>query len=140
MKRFKRMPLEYRTGINELDKQHSSIVRTLEELILTIGDKGSDDSTALISLIQDVYAYSKNHLAYEEELMKKVNYPGLNDHLAQHAIFRAKLKDIIHTEDSPEEVLRDAAEFLKDWFLKHICNVDFKFAEFYREQHDKGAA
>jgi len=132
----KKLPVEYQIGIENLDIQHYTIIATLEEIV-KFQKKGTDCHEAIGITIAHLFSYAKNHLDYEERLMKKVAYPELSDHLEQHELFRQKIDEIITLSEhytNKKVILNSAAVFIKDWFLNHICSVDLEFATYYNEK------
>ena len=75
--------------------------------------------------------YVREHFTVEEALMKSVGYPGLADHLAEHAVFRAKLREL-QTESVGHDISHDAVKFLSDWLCDHIARVDMAYVPYLK--------
>jgi hemerythrin-like metal-binding protein len=82
--------------------------------------------------------YCKLHFLDEEKVMEELDFPEIEDHKAQHALFVTHLEN--YFTGKYEELNRvkniDELMFLKSWFLEHIEVFDKKYAE-YKNQLDK---
>lgn len=124
---------EYETGISKIDLQHRkivSIINALNEEILV--NKNYD---VVNEILVDLKIYTITHLDYEERLFQKYKYEGedFETHLKKHKDFKdtiAKLMGGVAIVKS--ELAYKISEFLKDWLIGHILDVDMKFAEFLK--------
>ena len=124
-------------NIEEIDKQHKKLfeigARVYDVLSL---DDGYDHYDQIIEIINELKDYTVYHFNYEEELMKKYGYEGLEEQHFQHVFFIKKLerianKDIdVHQKDSTVEIM----EFLADWISSHILKSDIKYKDFFVEK------
>jgi hemerythrin len=73
--------------------------------------------------------YVREHFTVEESLMKSAGYPGLAAHLAEHAVFRAKLKEL-QLKSVGQDISQEAVEFLRDWLGDHITCVDMAYVPY----------
>lgn len=116
------------TGVAQLDEHHKSIFGWLAEL---------ESATAEERTLSGVYAltrlnhYMREHFAAEEALMRAADYPGLAEHMAEHATFRAKLSDL-HVKSISEDVSTDTVEFLKNWLTNHIAKTDMAYVPYLK--------
>lgn len=117
------------TGVEQLDEHHKKIFQWLAEL---------ESATSEERTLSGVYAltrlnhYMREHFAAEEGLMKAVDYPGLAEHLAEHATFRARLSEL-HVKSISEDVSADTVEFLKNWLTHHIAETDMAYVPYLKK-------
>lgn len=117
------------TGIELLDEHHKEIFQWLAEL-----ESAAAEERTLLS----VYAltrfkhYVREHFSVEEALMKSVNYPGLAEHVAEHAVFRSRLRDF-QLKAIYQDVSTETVDFLKDWLLNHIAKADLAYVPYLKK-------
>ena len=113
---------------NIMDIQHKKILRLINMLIEHHNHDGSLDIIA--EVLSEMTLYTIQHLADEEDLLKKVNYPHLSDHIKSHNKYRLKLiefsSDITHDKESVEVLL----SYLRDWWENHILIEDKHYSHF----------
>ena len=125
---------EYNLGIPIVDEQHRGIVTTINSLYYGMQNKKAD--SMLASIITMVYEYSHLHFKLEEEFFKSFNFPGAEDHGKLHAGLMDTLFEIRERSiwDRDPYQLND---FLKKWWIDHICDKDRVFKEFILATSDK---
>jgi hemerythrin len=116
------------TGVSLLDEHHRAIFQWLAEL-----ERAAVDERRLFGAyaVTRLSHYVREHFTVEEALMKSVGYPGLADHLAEHAVFRAKLREL-QTESVGHDISHDAVKFLSDWLCDHIARVDMAYVPYLK--------
>jgi hemerythrin-like metal-binding protein len=116
----------FNTGIAEIDQQHQEIFAVLNRLY-EASQTPVNRATAKQALLEMI-DYANNHFSREERLMKKINYPELNQQMTQHNFYKEQMiqLDLELVEDNPSGY-KHVVEFLKDWFLSHILQEDMKF-------------
>ena len=78
----------------------------------------------IIELVKSLYRYIETHFEHEERLMKEVNYPGLQEHIAQH---RQIVKDMTATLRERRDLntyLSKLRHMMLDWVIQHIAHDD----------------
>ncbi|MBF0312534.1 MAG: bacteriohemerythrin [Oligoflexia bacterium] len=132
------LPEQYRIGIPNLDEQHTRFLQIIEDVLLKIGDGKKPKELVAFELIQDLKKYSIIHFTYEEQQMKKIDWPNINAHKDLHHDFNKKILEYNSISNSKNEKnlskFKELTVFLKDWFLNHIQKEDRKFAEYYLEK------
>lgn len=120
---------ELSTGIAQLDEHHKEIFQWLAEL-----ESAAVEERTLFG----VYAltrfkqYVREHFSVEEALMKSAGYPGLVEHLEEHAAFRAKLREL-QRKAIGQDVSVEAVDFLKDWLTTHIAKTDMAYVPYLKK-------
>lgn len=122
-------------GVSEIDTQHKEIFVRFESLSKACQEQHGSD--VVIDLLDYLLEYVAEHFAAEEALMKKVNYPGLEEQLAQHAAFRKDIDALKSSSEQYSDMHRlslDVDRRLVQWFILHIRNLDSKMAAYVNTQ------
>ena len=80
-----------------------------------------------------IYEYTRIHIQVEEDFQKKFGYPGLKQHHELHNVLTQELLSVSKKsiwDQDPTKFL----EFLKDWWINHICNEDRQFADYFHKK------
>jgi hemerythrin len=116
----------FETGIEEIDCQHKLFLDYLNQCsdyAFSCRKEG-----AVPEVIAKMKAYAAMHFAFEEELMRSINYEKLNQHEAQHKYFENQVQEL---EDAVSNGVNDKAEnlavFMRDWLINHILEEDKKY-------------
>jgi len=117
------------TGIPLLDEQHKAIFRWLAELEAAAVDQRTLFGAYAVTRLKH---YARDHFAAEEALMKSAAYPQLNEHMAEHAAFRAKLAEL-QLKSIAEDLSTDTVKFLEDWLTNHIAKTDMAYVPFLKQ-------
>lgn len=121
---------EYDLGIPLLDKQHLGIIATINALYdaMSVGQGES----ALAAAIEMVSGYTVSHFGAEEAFHRDHAYPEADCHRKLHEEIASALPGVGRKSswgNDPREFLN----FLKKWFIDHICRQDRAFRDFLRE-------
>ena len=122
-------------GIDLIDGQHKMLIQRLSEVSEAIEmNQGEGTIAKTLDFLID---YAEFHFSTEEKQMAEKNYPGLDLQKQQHEEFRKSLKQFV--EDFKEEGATHAMayhikDFLFNWLVRHIKDVDHKFGEFLNKK------
>jgi HAD superfamily hydrolase (TIGR01549 family) len=121
----------YNIGYKEIDAQHKGLLAVLNELIDMVGERR--DPQLVTSIFQRLCQYVHTHFSTEERYMRACGYPRLEEHEALHRWFVEKLLELNHTYDPADpQLLDEALEFVKNWYLDHIIKIDTDYAPFLK--------
>ena len=121
-------------GIDEIDQQHQRLV----DLTNQLHDELSHDlprREAIGDVLEGLVDYTHNHFIVEEVMFQQHDYPDTPAHKAQHDSFTGKAMDLLMRFEDGEEVTFEALDFLKEWLVHHICEVDRSYLPFLRAQN-----
>lgn len=116
---------EYCTGIKEIDLQHHYFLELINRLGIELDL--SIDKLHQRSLLDELCKYAAFHFVSEENLMHKLNYPGLDDHRELHQKLISELAARC-VRDSPGDLVR----FLVSWFIHHTVEEDRHIGDYAR--------
>lgn len=128
----------YEVGIKKIDEEHKILINTINEF--NNSSKDNYTTSNVENLIKDLLSYALYHFETEEELMIRYNYDVEKEdeyklHIEKHRYFLTKIssikKDLLDNKLVEKELIYN---FLQDWFLNHINNIDKKLGKFLLEK------
>ena len=121
---------EYNLGIPIIDEQHRGIVTIINSLYF--GMQHDCIKKIFRPIIAMMENYTNIHFQTEETFLEKVNFPTAAEHHKLHRELSSKLTSIGVTsimKNDPYEFM----EFLKKWWIHHICNEDLIYRNYLQE-------
>ena len=123
---------EYDLDIPVIDEQHRSIVGTINTLHDAMSNRQGEE--ALSTAINMVDEYVRVHFAAEEEFHREHAYPKA----AEHQMLHRKIMETLPGVGRKSQWSRDPREFLnflKKWFVDHICRQDRAFRDYLAQNN-----
>lgn len=116
----------YNTGVEQFDIEHHKIVELINVMFIAIRDNADKEVTE--KACEKILSYTKYHFTNEEQAMKAVNYPGLEEQLVQHARLKEKAGNFqITIKNNFPEGRNEFYRFIREWLIDHILNCDKKY-------------
>ncbi len=112
----------YNIGNGEIDAQHQRMFSHINDFL------SAKNKAALTACALELFGYTHEHFTHEENLMKRLKYPGLADHLAQHQELISLLSEVAENIANPTVDNDDLEAFLSHWLLGHIATSDQQLA------------
>ncbi len=111
-------------GIPKIDLEHFRIISLMGELIdlCDIGDKEVIDKR-----LRDLKFFLLSHFSTEEEWMKSVAFPHIEEHKREHKRLIETLETIIQNF---EFYRRDRFAFLERVMIGHVEESDYKYVPY----------
>lgn len=121
------------TGIREIDDQHAQLMKCLADLNAFVG--GSYEFAAVFTTTRALIDYVRLHFAYEEKLLRSWNYPGIDEHIAEHRTLEADVQNLWAQVESGDETLGGGlVTTIQNWIVNHINGEDIQYAKFQPAQ------
>lgn len=119
-------------GIEELDQQHKTIINYFNDIFDVVEAKQAE---VMEKKFDALLEYLGVHFTYEEELMKKSEYPEYAKHKAEHDEMRKKMFNIksLYSGGVGEVVCSIKGLFCL-WLDDHKKNTDNKFGVYARSK------
>jgi len=118
----------YSVGVPLLDSQHKGLI----DLINRLTDAPSDGAVTGW-IIEELDAYTREHFAAEEALLKRAGYQDLKRHKSEHAAFEHWLSAVRQAYAtgvaSPDMLSENIAAFLREWLVNHILRSDMAYRD-----------
>ena len=119
---------EYSVRVPEIDAQHRRLldmINALHEAMLMGGKAG-----ALKAVMDELVAYTHYHFTFEEQLMARAGYSGLEEHKRKHRAMVSKVGEFAAEISSGQAVVSlKLLNFLKDWLAHHILETDKQYSD-----------
>ena len=116
---------KYASGCNLIDEQHKELFRRVDLLFVACrDDKGKQEVETTLQFIGE---YVQFHFSTEEQLMKKYNFPGYQDHKLEHdqlvKKFLAEAENVVAGKFNQSNILQFHV-FLVGWVCDHTLSTD----------------
>ena len=129
---------KFATGIELIDLQHMELVKLTNQLYQACLAGDGHVADVFKAAMRRMVNYVRFHFTAEMEFLKKINYPGYNDHKAQHDLL---VKDILTAvaefESGKKYTPNLFVRTLRDWVFGHIAYFDKNYAVFAAEKGTK---
>jgi hemerythrin len=122
-------------GIEIIDLQHKELIKRVNTLLeATRKGLGKREIQNLLVFLNE---YINTHFSEEEKYMLESNYPDYQSHKNEHKMFINDFSDI-ETEFNENGVssyfLIQIQKRMCNWIEDHLCQVDKKFANYFKSQ------
>jgi hemerythrin len=123
---------EYSVQVKEIDDQHKKLVSIIDELFVAINEEKGKEK--LGDILDALIEYGVYHFATEEKYFDEFHYELTEEHKKMHRGFETQItelkKKIVNNE---VEVSFELIDYLEDWLLDHLMNVDQKYVKCFKE-------
>jgi hemerythrin-like metal-binding protein len=110
-------------GVESIDAQHGVLFEALDELHDAMIRGMTKSLTG--PLLRNLLARTRDHFSAEEALMLRADYPGLEQHRAQHRELTVKIENYIARFERGDISLNPhLIHFLRDWLSNRIQKED----------------
>lgn len=129
------MSAQYITGVTLLDEQHAQLYSLTDQARSLLKDENMlYKFDELKEILNGLRTYTLSHFAAEEDFMRQASYKQLEGHLALHRSFIERLAQADEAVSrislgNQDSLLGELLDYLNDWLLQHIQNVDVKMVK-----------
>ncbi len=123
------------THVEKIDEQHRHLIEICNEAFaLTNLEDGVDHYDEILGILNELAEYTESHFRFEEDLMEKTNYPGLDHHKMEHYLFMKKIRkmDLTKIDNNQGQALQDIINMLVDWVSSHILDTDMQYVPCFK--------
>ena len=113
-----------------LDDEHKAFLDVVNQAFMA---SQVDDFQMIERVFEKCYDYARNHFSHEEDIMERIQFPDIENHMRSHQVFihnvsemRQQL-DVAPSIDEKRKLSRKLANFLNVWLLGHIMSRDKAF-------------
>lgn len=121
------------TGIDQLDKQHLSLVKLIDQLLLM--SQKTDYDKELLDVLSQLFQFTSEHFSTEEGYLKIASYPKIDEHIDEHRFFENELKGWVQLFLMEKLDAADLHKKLLSWFNTHISGSDMEYVSFLERKH-----
>ena len=126
------MKVEYLTGIEFIDEEHTKLFEITDRLYQIAHDEFIPDKyDYIVDVIKELTEYTKYHFNHEQEFMQSIGYKRLFTQIVSHNDFVEHLEniDLEDADLAQEKTINNLLNYLVDWLINHICYSDKLIAE-----------
>ncbi len=118
---------KYNLGVSILDEQHRGIVTMINSLHFGIRHRYIENTFAPI--VQMMSDYTRIHFEIEEAYLEMLDFSHAKRH---HDLHHELMEQLLHTGKKSlyNKDPQDFLEFLKGWWISHICKEDLLFRDY----------
>ena len=129
----------FSVGDEVIDAQHKKLLAQINKILdaVVFGVEANDVQAKMIPFLDQ---YIKEHFSYEEEYMKKIGYPHLDEHVKMHGDFIQmyyKFKSEFNDGTNKDKLISDIESYVGEWWINHIGKEDKKYHLYLDEQNKK---
>ena len=117
-------------GIESIDEQHRHIIN-LFNMLNEMHQHGQISRAN--ELLSELISYKLSHCAFEEDLLKKSDFPLYKMHKLSHELLTQKCLALLQRAKSGEYVINEALPFLETVLLRHMKGEDADYAIYLRQ-------
>jgi hemerythrin len=123
----------FSVGVALFDEQHRQLIDMLNKMIRD--PAAATRSETVADVLTDMTNYAQEHFKSEEDLMIEHGYPHLDEHRHQHHGFQEKAARLCFaTVKGQTSVPQELLEYLQQWLIRHILQVDMAFKPFFEQK------
>ena len=127
----------YSVNVEKIVEQHKKLFEIggrITDLVMV--KDGFDHYDEIMDILQELTEYTIYHFNFEERLMEKYGYEGLDSHRIEHIFFMKKIEKVREKDiDSKQsEISIDLVAFVSDWITSHILTTDMKYRNYFNEK------
>jgi hemerythrin-like metal-binding protein len=112
----------YQLGIPLIDEQHRRLFALFNTLLLAM--KSGKGKAVLVETLASLAAYTREHFADEERLLKQSAYPELAEHQRAHGVLLRKVDELVEGSRKGEFMTIEVLNFVARWLAHHIGEID----------------
>lgn len=114
-----------------LDEQHKRLFSMCKRA--SVCASGQLDAEDFHALLNDLAEYSLKHMEYEEAILRKCNFPGLDGHHHEHDGFIAQITDCTMDLMQGTSNNQEVAKIAWSWWRNHVLVSDMKYKNWVQE-------
>ncbi len=117
---------------HDLDKQHKEWILIFNTMHSELSQGNTEELNNLATnALQKMQKYADYHFKFEEDKMRKNNFPDLIAHHRMHKDFNSLIYEYIRDIRQGTIVLNTRVlKMIKNWLVDHILIEDKKYAQF----------
>jgi len=114
----------FNIGDDEINEQHKYLFRLVNDVLR------STSKVELTGCVIHLFKYTREHFAYEEELMRKVKFNEYDAHVQMHERLVSRLGALGWHISNDTLDKKELETFIMDWALNHIPKADARLSKF----------
>ena len=110
-----------------LDDEHKAFLNVVNQAYMA---SQVDDFPMMEKVFEKCYDYARNHFSHEEDIMERIQFPDIENHMRSHQVFIHNVSemrqqfDVAPSMEDKRRISIKLANFLNVWLLGHILSKD----------------
>lgn len=125
---------EYSVNNEDIDNQHKKLFALAMKVYKLSSQKISKHDISRV--FKGLFNYMKEHFYLEEEYMKSIGYPKLQEHKKQHQEIIDEVTNILKNYHSIESIHEALKTTSKKWLTDHIIDHDFQYEKWRKNNQN----
>lgn len=131
---------DYEVGETLIDNQHRELINIINSFNRSISDQSVNSYQNIGITLKYLIDYTTYHFDYEETVMSRIKYPGLEEHRISHKNLISKLEGILKKFKLKESYTPiEFYYFLSGWLNSHILGEDLTIKDFIKKSKLEGS-
>lgn len=123
---------KYSVNDERIDAQHKKLFELAAQVENAVFKFVKRDE--LKEILNELFHYMKDHFHNEEDYMKEINYPYINEHKIMHKNIIKDMSHLIQNIKTTNDLKEKLYTIMSDWLLEHILNHDVMIGKWLQEQ------
>lgn len=130
---FKWSAEKYKLGIENMDCQHTEIIKAITDLLDALALNSAKE--AITPLLSSLVIISRQHFHDEEQLMLDYHYPDIESHIGRHMVYSEALaKMVVHFQHKDISMVIENLRFMSNWFIEHVSTADAHYSNYIKQR------
>ena len=118
---------DYNSGIQLIDSQHEELLNAVNQFIVVI-EGGSCTFAEKKEIFEEIFHSFMEHCRTEEQILKKLKYPDVEDHILSHERLRLKGQRILDLREAESDREEQFIEYVMyELIIKHMVTEDARY-------------
>lgn len=117
-----------KTGNNELDEQHVVMQGCLSDLASLL--KSTSEPATLLGSLEALCDYVEWHFIFEERLLKQIECPDVDAHIAEHRAIVDQLNSLRRKLGAGNSEVASLISIVSHWIVDHLNHAGSELAKY----------
>ncbi len=118
---------EYSVGNLTLDIQHQRLLALCKRVSAYEFRRDKSSLEEFHSILNELASYATKHFQTEEDILRRVGYPGLADQKREHDAYSENLVEFMFDAINGEPDKASLLSYLESWWIDHILVSDMAY-------------
>lgn len=119
----------YLIGCELVDEEHKKLFEISNRAFKAV--LGKEKVSKIKTIVHELIEYTQTHFKDEEDFMQRISYPSIKEHKTIHQHIITSMNKFLKTINQKDinEIEKELAHFINQWFISHIIHEDKKIAK-----------
>lgn len=118
----------YSVGNLTLDSQHKKLLQLCKRVSEYVCDGSQDSIETFHSILSHLAFYADKHFQLEEDVLRRVGYPHLQQQIQEHDAYREWLSEFLCVAMYGNIDKTSLQNYLEQWWVGHILESDMQYS------------